>query len=152
MNNREFIRELLNLSDEALVELGRQGMTGDGRKVAEHYANGGEVEIKAISEPGKWLLAFVLDFDSPSECYRAKRKMIRVNGVEVPAPETEVPAHGTTYYMPNMDNIRDTPYCIRTSWHNCNAYLQRLSDGLVYLNKEDAEARARAMLKFEVVE
>lgn len=40
MNNRELIKELLKLNDEALKEIGRTGMTGEGRKVAEHYVGG----------------------------------------------------------------------------------------------------------------
>lgn len=45
MDNRELIKELLTLSDEALLAIGRQGMAGDGRRVAEYYANGGSGEV-----------------------------------------------------------------------------------------------------------
>ena len=151
MNNRELIKELLNLSDEALLMLGRVGMVAHGRKVAEYYANGGEIEVKAMSVSGKWRQAHGPNFTAAGVGYRAKRKMIRVNGIEVPAPESVAPEFGTTFYMPDLGPLVGI-FAISAVWYESDLDMHRLAGGVLYLNKEDAEARARAMMKFEVVE
>lgn len=75
--------------------------------------------------------------------FRLAPRTIFVNGVEVPAGEKEEPQRDTEYFVSNpMEEDKYT----RTTWtdHDLdNVWFER---GLVYLNKEDAIARAKAML------
>ena len=78
----------------------------------------------------------------PSNSYRRNRKMRVVNGFSVPAPETKVPSIGTTIFI--ADPAREEWYSY-TSW--CTALYNRLwfARGLVFLNRDDAIANAKAM-------
>lgn len=78
----------------------------------------------------------------PRNSYRRKRKMRVVNGFSVPAPETKVPSIGTTIFI--ADPAREEWYSY-TSW--CTALYDRLwfARGLVFLNRDDAIANAKAM-------
>lgn len=80
-----------------------------------------------------------------SKCeFRLAPRTILVNGVEVPAPESVAPAQGTVYYTPHV--TREPGYNEET-WDRAAGFdLRVLEHGLVYLNKEDAIARAKAML------
>lgn len=80
--------------------------------------------------------------DNPAS-YRLAPRTIRVNGVEVPAPESVAPEKGITYYVP--DPSADA-FCYKATWEDQSLDNNWLSRGLVYLNKEDAIARAKAML------
>lgn len=75
--------------------------------------------------------------------FRLAPHTICVNGVEVPAPEKVAPEKGSTYYIPDVGV--DTFY-YKHKWLNDRFDLKNLERGLVYLNKEDAIARAKAML------
>ena len=78
--------------------------------------------------------------------YRRKHKTILVNGIEVPAPEMEKLKKGTEFYVP-MPAFREIyAYYV---WCGCGQDEHILSSGLVYLNKEDAIAKAKAMMKWE---
>lgn len=63
---------------------------------------------------------------------------------EVPAPETEEPAEGTTFYVASPQY----PQCEHT-WYALVDHLAWLRDGLVYLSREDRDARVAAMLALE---
>lgn len=80
--------------------------------------------------------------DSPST-FRLAPRTIRVNGVEVPAPEKVAPEKGSTYYIPDIGV--DTFY-YEHKWFNDRFDLKNLERGLIYRNTEDAIARAKAML------
>lgn len=86
-------------------------------------------------------------FDAPSFCanvsFRLAPRTIFVNGVEVPAPEKVAPEYGASYYIADPSE-RDF-FCEATST-NHGLDLIWLERGLVYLNKEDAISRAKAML------
>jgi hypothetical protein len=73
---------------------------------------------------------------------------IRVNGVEVPAPETVAPAVGDMYYVANLagENLY-----VCHHWCDDKADIEWLDKGLAYLTAENAIARSEAMLLYEVV-
>lgn len=83
--------------------------------------------------------------------YRINQKIIIVNGVEVPAPESDEPDVGSTFYVPSAIYAASGEV-LDDVWHASEEDLDLLKAGLVYLNKEDAVARAEAMLKFQVKE
>ena len=67
-----------------------------------------------------------------------------INGFEVPAPETQDPEEGTTYYIPllHTTNLYGKDVWYRDEqWHK--RYIKR---GMVFLNAEDAITTAKAML------
>ena len=75
--------------------------------------------------------------------FRLAQRIIFVNGVEVPAPESVAPVVGATYYIPTPD----TEELWSERWNQCSDVTSRhIERGLVYLNKEYAIARAKAML------
>lgn len=74
--------------------------------------------------------------------YRRKRKMRVVNGFSVPAPETKVPSIGTTIFI--ADPARDSWYSY-TSWSTALYDQLWFSRNLLFLNKDDAIANAKAM-------
>lgn len=67
-----------------------------------------------------------------------------INGFEVPAPETEEPKEGNSYFYPE---IFSEEFYDEDRWSN-DFYCDKLSlkRGLVFLTKEDAIANAKAML------
>lgn len=74
---------------------------------------------------------------------RIAPRTILVNGVEVPAPEKEAPPVGTEYFMPfvTCDELYED-----IQWDGDPIDRTWLDLGLVYLDKESAIARAKAML------
>lgn len=111
-----------------------------------------EVKTKGINEPWEPLFNRISNFtirDVLSDncgmgCeFRLAPRTIFVNGVEVPAPERVAPKDGADYYFAAP---HDESYFARSTWtgHELdNTWFER---GLIYLNKEDAIARAKAML------
>lgn len=83
------------------------------------------------------------DFKGYAWEFRLAPRKIKVNGVEVPAPETVAPADGSGYYTPHV--TREQGYS-KDTWDGASFDLHVLEQGLVYLNKEDAIARSKAML------
>lgn len=75
--------------------------------------------------------------------YRLAPRTILVNGVEAPAPEKVAPEVGATYYVPDQSEESLAYYC---SWGYDDMDARFLERGLVYLDKESAIARAKAML------
>lgn len=75
--------------------------------------------------------------------FRLAPRTILVNGVEVPAPEKEAPKEGSAYYtpLPSKENRYN-----KELWDGCEFDARVLAEGLVYLDKESAIARAKAML------
>lgn len=93
---------------------------------------------------GQCYLAQINETDFGGACeYRIKPRTVMCNGVEVPAPESVAPESMTQVFAPSTFSIDlYSSWC----WHNDrvdDVYLER---GLVYLNQEDAIARAKAML------
>lgn len=143
MEHIKFIKELLMLSDDALFKIDRVGMTGEGRKVAEAYVQGAKVEHLMTS--GNWEIRTCPAFMSAPERYRARKRMIRVNGEEVPAPESKAPQIGVQCHVPSSGHVYDF------LWEGTMAEYNLLNLGLLYLDKDDCSQRRDAMFKFEVV-
>lgn len=76
--------------------------------------------------------------------FRLAPRTIFVNCVEVPAPESVAPSNGSDYYLPKI-GYSD---CLHEdlAWTGHGFDFESLKRGIVYLNKEDAIARAKAML------
>lgn len=76
-------------------------------------------------------------------------KQIRVNGVLVPAPETETPNYGQAVYLawPRSDDL-----FVDICWSGAQLHRHWLAAGLVYLRAEDAAARAKAMMLWEAAD
>lgn len=66
-----------------------------------------------------------------------------INGFEVPAPESKGLEEGCTYFLalPHTESL-----FIRHVWSHCNKDRLWLKRGLVFVNKKDAIATAKAML------
>ena len=75
--------------------------------------------------------------------YRIAPRTILVNGVEVPGPEKDAPEVGATYYVPDQS---EESLAYDFSWGDDDMDARFLERGLVYLDKESAIARAKAML------
>lgn len=75
--------------------------------------------------------------------FRIKPRTVLCNGVEVPAPESVAPQYGWVVHYPNHMSITGHD-CTR--WGDESWLVLLLDRGLVYLNKEDAIERAKAML------
>lgn len=75
--------------------------------------------------------------------FRLAPRTITVNGVEVPAPESVAPKRGSEYFAADP-TVRDLARKFEWDAHACDfTFFER---GLVYLNKDDAINRAKAML------
>lgn len=74
---------------------------------------------------------------------RLAPRTILVNGVEVPAPETAYPEDGIDFYVPDL---AEADLFSKGNWDEAEWDLNALDRGLVYLDKESAIARAKAML------
>lgn len=101
-------------------------------------------KLNFIDEFGNLSVYSVVNFDH-DELYefRLAPRTIFVNGVEVPAPERVAPENRESYYT--ADVWGDDLYA-DFIWRNDKDDQRALQRGLVYLNKEDAIARAKAML------
>lgn len=93
---------------------------------------------------GEGLIRYVDTQSYMSGCsFRLAPRTIMVNGVEVPAPESVAPPKGATYYIPTTD----TDELWSERWNQAVKVTTRhIERGLVYLDKESAIARAKAML------
>lgn len=74
--------------------------------------------------------------------FRLTPRTITVNGVEVPAPEKKILRDEVTYFIPSVGN--DDLFSEKCNY-NPDLTKLHIERGLVYLNKEDAIARAKAM-------
>lgn len=116
-------------------------------KVLRWIADGEQVQI--YGNHGLWVdrypeqvLCAICDGTHPDR-FRIKPRTILVNGVEVPAPETEAPKISSSYFLADPSYSHFTA-CYQ--WGAEKSDFMALERGLVYLNKEDAIARAKAML------
>lgn len=78
--------------------------------------------------------------------FRLAPRTITVNGVEVPAPESTFPAVGVEMWFPEYSSDSLVAYA---NYDGTSVYVDMLGMGLIYLNKEDAIARAKAMLLYK---
>jgi hypothetical protein len=87
-------------------------------------------------------------FDGNLSDYTIAPKTITVNGFEVPAPETVAPTK-KTYFIPVVGDEEMVRVCF---WDDHRFDLDRLKRGIVYINKDHAIARAKAMLGIDPAE
>ena len=74
--------------------------------------------------------------------YRRKARTVIFCGQELPAPETEAPKYGATYWMPD---ITMTNYALDAAWLDSNGGRQSLKRGLVHLSRDAARQWGRAI-------
>lgn len=92
---------------------------------------------------GVWV-SMARTFTADAYEFRLASHTITVNGVEVPAPESVAPEKGKHFYVPD---IYSDAYAYGNQWNGySDVHIGYFERGLVYLNKEDAIARAKAML------
>jgi len=78
-----------------------------------------------------------------ADCVRIKTDTVTINGIECPAPMTEVPEMGSCYYVPG------THYGVKFSswtWLDDTSDQRLFAEGLCFANADDAAAAARAMI------
>lgn len=97
----------------------------------------------ALGMPDVMLKDAIKDGYGAKSSYRLAPRTILVNGVEVPAPEKDAPKAGCDYHIPMPS--KDSRYT-SAFWDGCEFDVNLLAEGLVYLDKESAIARAKAML------
>lgn len=111
-----------------------------------------QVKTNGIEETWEPLFNRIANFTFSELCsvncgmgceFRLATRTIVVNGVDVPAPESAAPEFGSAYYIPDFGI---GSYYYDHTWANDQFDLRVLERGIVYLNKEDAIARAKAML------
>ena len=117
------------------------------------HLQGQKVEAKHVSWRGfigfdsSFAYSTLKDFVSINfdDCYtfRLAPRTILVNGVEVPAGEKEAPADDAEYFVPQFLDIGAYEALY---WKQDELDARLLERGLVYLDKESAIARAKAML------
>lgn len=92
-------------------------------------------------------------FESPAPVYKIiyPKKTILVNGVEVPAPETKMPEIGAQYYTPQISALDRDKKFKEYPWDGGSFDKSYLEAGLIYLNKEDAIERAKAMMLYKEI-
>lgn len=119
-------------------------LQGEKVEASSKLGTGGKF-VPLLSLVGNTTLEKVFsDNNFASACeFRLAPRIIIVNGVEVPAPESVAPTLGNDYFV--SDAWSKNLYKSFT-WDGDDHDKQSLSRGLVYLNKEDAIARAKAML------
>lgn len=82
-----------------------------------------------------------VDYDAYK--FKLAPRSITVDGVKVPAPESVAPEVDATYIVPECTAA---DLWVGYRWTNHPLNHDHLQRGLVYLNKKDAIARAKAML------
>lgn len=115
-----------------------------GEKV--EVAHGGRQDVYTKFEEWHEMIS-LSNINDPNWCidlvYRLAPRTILVNGVEVPAGEKEAPSKGATYYVPDQ---AEESLAYDFSWGDDEMDARFLERGLVYLDRESAIARAKAML------
>lgn len=120
-------------------------------QVLRWIADGEQVQVCSIS--AEWvnptqseLFEAIITEYYPPDRFRLAPRTIRVNGVEVSAPEMVNLQCGTLYFIPALHECEDCNMWYECEWRGSEFDSVMLSRGLVYLRKEDAIARAKAML------
>ena len=73
---------------------------------------------------------------APNRQYRRKARTITVDGVELPAPETEAPAYGTKIYFANPFNRG----VVESHWSGCTQdALTYLKNGQIFIHRDHAQ-------------
>lgn len=76
--------------------------------------------------------------------FRFKKTMRKINGFSVPVPLKEAPPAMTEYFVIDLSNCSFSSDYL--TWNNLEIEQMWLERGLIFLEKEDAIANAKAML------
>lgn len=110
-------------------------------------ADGEAIERSYITEDN-WVylstFAVLQDMMNDISCkkYRIKPKTIRIGKYDVAEPMKEKPAYGTVYWTLNQIG-ESSSYCYE--WRNEDIDKQFITNGMCWLNEEDAELAAKAI-------
>lgn len=85
----------------------------------------------------------VEDMLSDEYFFRLKKTMRKINGFSVPVPLKEAPPAMTKYFLIDLSNYS---FSTNITWNNLEIEQMWLERGLIFLEKEDAVANAKAML------
>jgi len=134
--NREQARAYSGLAPEDLRILDLQ----DEPEIFKAYADGESVEY--FAESIGWVEAGNSPKFSGLLIWRIAKKTKTINGFEVPAPESEAPESGKNYFVPDL---YQEDWYTGFIWWGGNFDNLWLDRELIFLNKEDAIATAKAM-------
>lgn len=128
------------------IEFGKTYDTAAGRCLCT-YVEGGIawMILNPPSRSHRWsIYGAAIDLDSTHDVIWPKesRKVI-TRTITYPAPETEAPARGKVYYVPEPSRGFSRAW----NWEDDEIDRSHLRHGLVYLTEEDTIARAKAMLE-----
>ncbi|MEQ1977477.1 hypothetical protein, partial [Xenorhabdus sp. SGI240] len=76
--------------------------------------------------------------------YRLKPRTIKIGDIEVPEPVREPLVDGANYYYPNISYGEFN--CNSRPWSGSVCDKDRLSSGLIHLDRESAELHAKALI------
>lgn len=117
-----------------------------GKKVEKKsdWSNGWVAFSKGLDEA---TFSQMVDDEFGRRCaFRLAPRTIKVNGVEVPAPEKKFPRHNQTFYLPQLYN---NEFVSSYTWVGNSYNVSALKKGLVHLDRESAVKHAKAMLLHE---
>lgn len=108
----------------------------------------GEVLLGYIEDIGAWYWCLEGNynpngFESQHDIIGMYSRSRIINGFEVPMPEKDAPVRGVIYYTADAS---DKEFCLDFLWDDDSFDNRVLKRGLVFLNKEDAAANAKAMV------
>ena len=89
-----------------------------------------------FSEDGNWRDCFFSPLWVKNHQYRRKARAITIEGVELPAPETEAPAYGTKIYFINPFNRSVVESCWSGDATDTSTYLK---NGQTFLHRDHAQ-------------
>lgn len=144
--NRKMALLLSQQSDSDLLSLTDGVNYVRHKEVMRTWGEGRDIEI--LTHPESWAAVSHVDLNFRGRDYRIKKNTILVNGIEVPAPESNPPNFGEDYYVPVWSMGYTAQLCYRGSDLDKD-YFRR---GLIYKTSQDARDRAKAMLKFTTTE
>ena len=73
---------------------------------------------------------------APNRQYRRKARTITIEGVTLPAPETEAPVRGTNVFVPCLFDCAVIGY----RWgHECGDHHKALKNGQIFLHRDHAQ-------------
>lgn len=111
--------------------------------IVQAAANGEEIEY--LSHTGKWVDRgdSMAETFKPRLKYRIKPRTIKVNGFDVPKPESEAPLYRSKYFIPVTNSYE---FCKVGTWSGCEYDSLLFARGLIHLSDDNAIAHAKAML------
>jgi len=113
------------------------------QRIREVVNAGAEGEIIEGAIAGDWLEAKEGWGFRPDCEYRVRHNMIKVNGFDIPTPETDEPELNTFCYIPDLISTEKVQLRV---WSRSHSDLSALHRGLLHMRKHDAVMHANALL------